>query len=227
MVLRDLFGREWEHCPGEKVVRIYWQDGSDGKPEGREVEVVAGDDPDPTCVFYELLSNAIEHRYRFFEPLPPPAPGEPLGINLPDVNWSRYIGLNERNDLASTIKPYLEDRSAHWQFVYTPGAPPDASAGAGNVSRVAAGSLNPSAGIGPMEPYVPLLLKILEKKTISSETWARDHKLGRSTVFDWKAARLAGGSLKGKVSDPKIAEIERAIKADAKALGLSTRTDSE
>jgi hypothetical protein len=123
MVLRDLFGREWDRCPGEKVVRTLWQNGADGKPEGREVEVVAGNDPDPTCLFYALLSNAIEHRYRFFEPLPPPAPGEPPGINFPNLEWWQDIGLNERHSLAMAIKPYLEDRVAHWQFIYAPTAP--------------------------------------------------------------------------------------------------------
>jgi hypothetical protein len=125
MVLRDLFGREWDRCPGEKVIRMLWQDGPDGKPEGREVAVVAGNDPDPTCVFYDLLSNAIEHRFRFFEPLPPPAPGEPPGINLTNLEWWQYIGLSERHGLAMAIKPYIEDRVAHWRFIYSPTAPPD------------------------------------------------------------------------------------------------------
>jgi hypothetical protein len=125
MVLRDLFGREWDRCPGEKVVRTLWQNGADGKPEGREVAVVAGNDPDPTCVFYDLLSNAIEHRFRFFEPLPPPAPGEPPGINLTNLEWWQYIGLSERHSLAMAIKPYIEDRVAHWRFIYSPTTPPD------------------------------------------------------------------------------------------------------
>ena len=111
MVLRDLFGREWARSPGEKVVRILWQGGPDGK-QGREVEVVAGNDPDPTCVFYELLSNAIEHRYRFFEPLPQPAPGEPPGINLSNLEWWQYIGLNERHNLALTLRPRHPSRIA-------------------------------------------------------------------------------------------------------------------
>jgi hypothetical protein len=124
MVLRDLFGREWDRSPGEKVVRMLWQDGPDGRPEGREVTVVAGNDPDPTCVFYDLLSNAIEHRYRFFEPLPAPAPGEPPGTNL-NLEWWQYIGLSERHSLATAIKPYIEDRVSHWRFIYSPTAPSD------------------------------------------------------------------------------------------------------
>jgi hypothetical protein len=133
MVLRDLFGREWDRSPGEKVVRMLWQDGRDGKSEGREVTVVAGNDPDPTCVFYDLLSNAIEHRYRFFEPLPPPAPGEPPGINLTNLEWWQYIGLSERHSLAMAIKPYIEDRVAHWRFIYSPTAPPESDNTRGEV----------------------------------------------------------------------------------------------
>ena len=155
MVLRDLFGREWDRSPGEKVVRMLWQDGPDGKPEGREVTVVAGNDPDPTCVFYDLLSNAIEHRFRFFEPLPPPAPGEPPGINLSNLEWWQYIGLSERHNLAMAIKPYLEDRVAHWRFIYSPTAPPDSDSTRGaaksDVSRQPAqpdsGTVRPQASM--------------------------------------------------------------------------------
>ena len=70
-------------------------------------------------------------------------------------------------------------------------------------------------------------MKIVAKKNISIETWAKDHKFGRTTVFDWKALRLSGKSLKGKVSDSKSAEIEKAIEDEAKALGLPARTDSD
>jgi hypothetical protein len=80
---------------------------------------------------------------------------------------------------------------------------------------------------GAEDVHVGLLLKIVAKKTISIETWARDHRLGRTTVFDWKKARVAGNCLKGKVSDPKTAEIETAIENDAQALGLTTRIRSD
>ncbi len=79
--------------------------------------------------------------------------------------------------------------------------------------------------------HLDLLEAILAKGPTTIEKWARDHKLGRTTVFDWKAARLSGKSPKGKVSDPKSAEIEKAIEKDAKALGLelglAARTDSD
>ncbi len=79
--------------------------------------------------------------------------------------------------------------------------------------------------------HVDLLLKIVAKKQITIETWAADHKFGRTTVFDWKAARQAGGSPTGRVSDTKTAEIEKAIEDDAKTLGLelglATRTGSD
>jgi len=77
------------------------------------------------------------------------------------------------------------------------------------------------------DAQVDLLLKIVDKKTITVETWAKDKRLGRTSVFDWKAARISGNSLKGKVSDEKIAAIEKAIKDDAAALGLTTRTDPD
>jgi hypothetical protein len=78
--------------------------------------------------------------------------------------------------------------------------------------------------------HVALLQTILDKRPTTLEKWARGHKLGRTTVFDWKAARVSGKSLKGKVSDSKLTAIEKAIEDDAKALGLSpgrTRTSSD
>jgi len=120
MVLRDLFGREWDRAPGDSVVRTLWQNGPDGKTEGREVETVAGNDPDPTCVFYELLSHAIEHRHRFFDPLPAREPGELPGIGLTNLGLWQYIGLKERHNIAMAIKPYVVDRVAHWRFIYVP-----------------------------------------------------------------------------------------------------------
>jgi hypothetical protein len=58
------------------------------------------------------------------------------------------------------------------------------------------------------DAHVDLLLGIVNKKSISIETWARDHKLGRTTVFDWKAARAAGKTTKGKVRPPDLGEIK-------------------
>jgi hypothetical protein len=77
-----------------------------------------------------LISDAIKYRYRFHAVLPAPVTGEPPGLNLSNLEWWQYIGLNERHNLAMVIKPYLEDRIKHWQFVYTHGAPSDASTGA-------------------------------------------------------------------------------------------------
>jgi hypothetical protein len=75
--------------------------------------------------------------------------------------------------------------------------------------------------------HVALLDIILAKRPTTLAKWASAHKLGRTTVFDWKAAQVSGKPLKGKVSDSKIAAIEKAIDDDAKALGLVTRTDSD
>lgn len=74
--------------------------------------------------------------------------------------------------------------------------------------------------------HVRLLEQIVDGNNIRLETWASDHRFGRSTVFDWKAARSAGTPLKGKVSEEMAAAIEKAIEQDAKVLG-PTRTNSD
>jgi hypothetical protein len=80
--------------------------------------VIAGNDPDPTCLYHQLVGNAIQHRYRFHAPLPPHVPGEPPGLGVSNLEWWKYIGLKERHDLAMVVRPYLEDRISHWQVVY-------------------------------------------------------------------------------------------------------------
>ena len=79
----------------------------------------------------------------------------------------------------------------------------------------------------PINVHVDLLDCILRKRNIPIETWAADHNFGRTTLFDWKAGRLAGKPLKGKVSEEKSAAIEDAIEKDGEALGLITRTSSD
>ncbi len=82
--------------------------------------------------------------------------------------------------------------------------------------------------------HVAVLETILEKRSTTLAKWADHHKVGRTTLFDWKAAQVSSKSLKGKVSDAKIAAIEKAIEHDAKELGLAlglalgpTRTSSD
>jgi hypothetical protein len=70
-----------------------------------------------------------------------------------------------------------------------------------------------NGGQAQVHSHVDLLLSVVAEKGITVETWAKDNKIGRSTVFDWKAARLAGLPLRGRVSPEKCAAIEEAIVA--------------
>jgi hypothetical protein len=131
-LLVEVFGREWERSPGEQVIRTDWQQGAEGW-KGREFIVIAGNDPDPTCLYHQVIADAIKYRYRFHDVLPPPIPGEPPGINLSNLEWWQYIGLNERHNLAMAIKPYLDDRVEHWQqqFIHEASAPSESEGASG------------------------------------------------------------------------------------------------
>ncbi|MFN7939114.1 MAG: 7-cyano-7-deazaguanine synthase [Bryobacteraceae bacterium] len=115
-LLADIFGREWESSPGENVVRIDWQHGSEGW-KGKEIVTTAGNDPDPNCLYYQIVGDAIKYRYRFHAGLPPLSTGEPPCLNFSNDEWWHYIGLNERHNLAMAMRPYLEDRVAHWHSI--------------------------------------------------------------------------------------------------------------
>jgi len=137
-LLADVCGREWESSPGENVTRTDWQSGTEGW-KGREIVVRAGNDPDKDCLYHQVVGDAIMYRYRFHAVPPDPIPGEPPGINLSNLEWWQYIGLKERHNLAMAIKPYIEDRVAHWRFIYGSAslANPDVAGGAAttNVTR--------------------------------------------------------------------------------------------
>ncbi len=85
----------------------------------------------------------------------------------------------------------------------------------------------PASLLVPTDRHVRLLEAVLEKRTTTLEKWAAEHRIGRTTLFDWKSLSIAGCPLTGKVSAEKSTEIELAIEDDAKALGLLTRTDSD
>ena len=86
-----------------------------------------------------------------------------------------------------------------------------------------------SVGVkGPIkDEYVELLDAILEHRHITLSTWAREQRIGRTSIFDWKSFRTRGDPMKGKVSPEKGEAIEAAIARDATKLGLSARTDSD
>ena len=50
------------------------------------------------------------------------------------------------------------------------------------------------------DELVELLDRIVYEQGTTLEKWAHFHKIGRTTLLDWKALRLAGKPLKGKVS---------------------------
>jgi hypothetical protein len=143
-LLSDVFGSEWESSPGEKVTRTDWQSSTEGW-KGREIVVLAGNDSDKDCLYHQLVGDAIMYRYRFHDVPPPPIPGEPPGINLSNLEWWQYIGLKERHNLAMAIKPYIEDRVAHWRFIYGPtsSAIPDSAARAAEVDVSRQGAEQP------------------------------------------------------------------------------------
>src|ERR1017187_5824004 len=147
-LLVEVFGREWERSPGEQVIRTDWQQGTEGW-KGREIVVIAGNDPDPTCLYHQVIGEAIKYRYRFHDVLPPPIPGEPPGINLSNLEWWQYIGLNERHNLAMAIKPYLDDRAEYWQrqFIHKASAPAESESTYGAArSNASKQSAQPESG---------------------------------------------------------------------------------
>ena len=115
-LLSEMFGVEWEKSPGDRVVCRDWQCRTEGWA-AKEIRVVAGNDPDPSCLYHELIGDAIQYRYRFHDDPPDPIPCKPPGINLSNTEWWDYIGRKESHNLAMAIQPYLEDRKLHWQSV--------------------------------------------------------------------------------------------------------------
>src|ERR1019366_1999942 len=55
-------------------------------------------------------------------------------INLSNLEWWQYIGLKERHNLGMAIKPYIDDRVAHWRFIY--GSTSPVNPGVGGIAEV-------------------------------------------------------------------------------------------
>ena len=113
------------------------------------------------------------------------------------------------------------ERSARTQTRHTSVAPE--AAGEGDQPENAVHAVDKAIS----KDLAGLLQKVVDQKNITVETWAKDNDFGRTTVFDWKTCRSSGRPLAGKVSVDKAAEIENAVRRDAEALGLITRTDSD
>ncbi len=176
-LLVGLFGREWEHSPGERVIRVSWDDGPDGW-KGQEIEVIAGNDPDPTCLYHRLVGDAVTYRYRFHAPPPPPTPGEPPGINVTNLEWWKYIGLRERHNVAMAVKPYLEDRVEHWKFIYS-AAPPTVESVAPEPGKLAKSPAELAERRGAV------VNPILTEKRWSRGRWATEAGVGKNSIYEY------------------------------------------
>jgi hypothetical protein len=104
------------------------------------------------------------------------------------------------------------------------GAQPDDSSN--EPGRLSPGEIVSSARQNEAD-IIALLLQVTAKKNIALRTWARVHKIGRTTFFDWKRSLKSGAPLKSKVSLEKAAAIEAAVRRDAEELGLIARTSSD
>ena len=181
-LLVSLFGREWENSPGERVVRIKWQDGGDGW-KGEEIRVIAGNDPDPTCLYHQLVGDAIKHRYRFHAPLPAQVRGEPPGLGVSNLEWWQYIGLKDRHDLAMAVQPYLDDRIAHWQVVYSAPLPKvAASEYVQNAATTSNAVITQSALVVKRQSVV---MPILKQKRWSRGKLVTEAGIGKNSVYEY------------------------------------------
>jgi hypothetical protein len=186
-LLSGLFGGEWDTCPGEQVVRTQWEHGANGWI-GYEIQTIAGDDPDPNCLYHRIVGDSIQHRYRFHAPLPQPKPGDPPGVNLSNLEWWRYIGLNERHNLAMVIKPYLDDRASYWQFIFSKPARHDENEKVKQTNASSTVSPESSKEIHPDSLFLgrlnnPILTKIMNR--LRKELQQNDHYIGEvARLFD-------------------------------------------
>ena len=234
-LLVGLFGGEWENSPGERVVRIRWQDEVDGW-KGEEIAVIAGNDPDPTCLYHQLVGDAIKYRYRFHAPLPPHVPGEPPGLGVSNLEWWQYIGLNERHNLAMAVRPYLEDRIAHWQVVYSTPLPmvaAHAQAPATNsrtAQRAPMTAESSASATNLAEPSPDFTSEEKRNSAVAAyaATWndcadaalARTAKVDPSDLIKWKKGSLPTGS-------EKKARIEKALRNNDAPILLAKRSANE
>jgi hypothetical protein len=185
-LLAELFGREWENSPGERVIRVKWQDGVDGW-KGEEIAVIAGNDADPTCLYHQLVGDSIKHRYRFHAPLPPHVSGEPPGLGVSNLEWWQYIGLNERHNQAMALRPYLEDRIAHWQVVYSTPLPKVAAPEQAPHVPVSSDAVRPSenspAGIAAARQKI--VNPILAAKRWTRGKWVTESGVGKNCIYEY------------------------------------------
>lgn len=122
------------------------------------------------------------------------------------------------NEIAARSKKQLFERELEKEPLQQAESPPPQA-------------IDPPAEVAPRrargKAIVSLLARVVERQHTTIEDWAHTHRLGRSTVYAWKACCLSGRPLRGEVSRGKALTIEEAIRNDAAELGLITRTNSD
>jgi len=141
--------------------------------------------------------------------------------HFPEKRGHYWVWLDESYDWLNLFRAEIAEwtakllESAGAELTGTGAAPvlPLATPATGQIGPVTTPSIT-------KDKFVELLDRILQARCLTQETWARDQRIARTTLCDWKARRLAGKSLKGKVSAGKSAQIESAIREDAERLGF-------
>lgn len=130
------------------------------------------------------------------------------------------------NEIAARSKQQLFDRELAQQSVYGPERRPhivEGSPAPAGKAAIEPATLAPEHAKG--KAIVDLLERVVDGKKTTIEGWAGTHGFGRTAAFYWKACRLNGRSLRGKVSGKKARAIEEAIRSDAVELIARTSSD--
>jgi hypothetical protein len=125
----------------------------------------------------------------------------------------------------ATARSFLRTYAAQWTEEALSGEPDNPPSPSPVPQPILEAAPTPDTSPPELDTSPPALLaRILSHERISIDQWARDHRIGRASLMDWKAA--GGKPVPGRVSTDKAREIETAILSHATALGLIAQTDS-